>query len=456
MKVLIFILTLIILIPTASFSQQKDTAAEIRELRGRLERLEKKLGAEENKRKEETKELEKKAATLAEEVEKAKLARLLPEKAELKSVYGLGPAASSVYGVKRGLSWAAYGEATYRKAISDIGSNKDQADFLRFVTYLGYKFNDRILLNSEIEWEHATTSGIGDVSGKKGGSVSVEFAYLDFLYSKMINARGGLILVPMGFINEIHEPPFFHGVRRPEVEQRIIPTTWREMGFGLFGQLGPDFQYRTYLMNGLRAKRFDKTNPLRGARQKGNRALFEDVAWTARLDYTPTPIRGLLLGGSVWLGNSGQNETIGGNKPDAFTTLWEIHGQYRFRQLELRALGSWGTIDDADTLSTGLSTTIPERFFGWYLETAYDILPTLLPGTTHYLAPYFRFESFDTQHKVPRGFARDRSKDINLYTVGLSYKPIPNVVLKMDYRNFDAKGPKNVADEWAIGLGFAF
>ncbi|MFQ5904068.1 MAG: hypothetical protein ACE5JO_10285, partial [Candidatus Binatia bacterium] len=418
---------------------------------------EEKMAAAEKKRKEETKEIEEKTRTLAEEVEKSRLERLLPEKAELKSVYGLGPAASSVYQVKRGLSWAAYGEATYRKAIHNIGSKKDQADFLRFVTYLGYKFNDWILLNSEIEWEHGTTSGIGAESGKKAGSVSLEFAYLDFLFHKYVNARAGLLLVPMGFINEIHEPPFFHGVRRPEVDQRIIPTTWREMGFGLFGELG-DVQYRTYLMHGLRAKRFDKTKPLRRGRQKGNRALFEDVTWTARLDYTPTPIRGLLLGGSVWLGDSGQNETIGGRKPDAFTTLWEIHGQYRFRRLELRAVGAWGHIADARLLSDGAGSKgpIPERFFGWYVETAYNILPTIRPGTTHYLAPYFRFESFDTQSRVPRGFARDRSKDINLYTVGLSYKPIPNVVLKMDYRNFDTKGPKNVADEWAIALGFAF
>jgi len=327
---------------------------------------------------------------------------------------------------------------------------------LRFVTYLGYKFNDWILMNSEIEWEHGTTSGIGGVSGKSEGSVSVEFAYLDFLFSEEINARGGLVLVPMGFINEIHEPPYFHGVTRPEVEQRIIPTTWREMGVGVFGQLGPEIQYRTYLVNGLRATRFDSTKPLRDSRQKGNRALFEDAAWTARLDYTPSPVPGLFLGGSLWLGNSGQNETIAGEKPDVFTTLWEFHGQYRLQQLELRALGTWGRIDDADTLSAFLKKTIPEYFYGWYVEAAYDLLPSLLPGTGHYLAPFFRFESFDTQAEVPSGFAREEGKDANLYTLGISYKPISNVVLKLDYRNFDTKGPKNIADEFSLGLGFAF
>lgn len=456
MRVLIIILTLIFLVPPGSFSQQEDTAAEIRELRQRLDRLERKLAVEEQIRKKETKELEVKTSTLAGEVEKASLSRFIPEKSELKIEYGLGPAASSVYRVKQGLSLAAYGEANYRKFTSDIGSNKDQADMLRFVTYFGYKFNDWILMNSEIEWEHGTTSGIGGVSGTSSGSVSVEFAYLDFLFSEKVNARGGMLLVPMGFTNEIHEPPYFHGVTRPEVEQRIIPTTWREMGVGIFGRLGPDIEYRTYLMNGMRASRFDSTKPLRDSRQKGNRALFEDVAWTARLDYTPSSIQGFLLGGSLWLGNSGQNETIGGAKPDVFTSLWEIHGRYQFRELELKALGSWGHIDDAGTLSAGLGETIPKNFYGWYGEVAYNLLPSLFPDTGHYLAPYFRFESFDTQAEVPSGFAREEGKEANLYTVGLSYKPISNVILKLDYRNFDTKGPKNIADEFSLGLGFAF
>ena len=162
------------------------------------------------------------------------------------------------------------------------------------------------------------------------------------------------------------------------------------------------------------------------------------------------------MGGSLWLGNSGQNETIGGKKPDVFTSLSEIHGQYRFHQLELRALGSWGHIDDAGTLSAGLGETIPEFFYGWYVETAYDLLPDLLPVTSQSLAPFFRFESFDTQKKVPSGFTREAGNNANLYTVGLSYKPISTVAIKVDYRNFDTKGPTNIADEFSLGMGFSF
>lgn len=452
MKAVIFTLTALFFMPALSFSQEKDTAAEIGELREKLERLERRMAEEEAKRKKETEELDRKAKTLAEELEKKRLEEYIPSLAEIKPQYGLGPAASKVYSVTRGLSLAAYGEGNYRRFMSDAGSNKDQSDFVRLVTYLGYKFNDWMLFNSEIEYEHASTSD----TGSGAGEVSVEFAYIDFLLSRCANARIGMVLAPMGILNEFHEPITFHGVLRPQVESDIIPTTWRGNGAGLFGEILPGLTYRTYIMEGFRASRF-RNDGIRNGRQKGNRSLFEDPSWAFRLDYTPNP--NLTFGSSVFLGNQGQNQTIGSKKPDAFMFLGDLHGQFRYRGLELRALGALGTIDDAAILSSAASSAnrpIANQVFGWYGEAAYDILPLLRPGTTHYLAPFFRFERLNTQWHVPAGFAPDRSKDRKLYTVGLSYKPIPNVVLKMDYRNFDNKGPRNVSDEFAIGLGFAF
>ena len=450
MKRVWFAMMLSFLMPGVSFSQQRDTGTEIRELRDKLERLEKKMGEEEAKRKEQAEEQERKTKTLAEELEKKRLEEYIPSLAEIKPQYGLGTAASKVYSVTRGLSLGSYGEVNYRKFVSDIGSNKDRGDLLRFVLYTGYKFNDWMLLNSEVEFEHGTT---GEGSEEKG-EVSVEFAYLDFLLSQPFNARAGMVLAPIGLINESHEPIAFHGVRRPDVETQIIPSTWRGVGAGIFGEILPGLQYRTYIMEGLRAKEFTKSG-LREGRQSGSNALFEDPSWIARLDYTPIPQA--TFGGSLFMGNQGQNETIGSSKPGVFTTIWDLHGQFRHRGLELRALGAWGHIDDAAKLSSASSSgPIASRIYGWYLEGAYDIFPLLRPGTTQYLAPFFRFERYNTQAEVPSGFTPDRSKDRKLYTVGISYKPIPNVVLKMDYRNYDAKGPTKVADEVAIGIGFAF
>lgn len=396
-------------------------------------------------------EQDRKIGVLATEVERLKRALVLPEHKELKSIYGLGPAASKVYQVDRGLSIGGYGEYNFSKYVSDQQGRKDRFDLLRFILYTGYKFNDWILMNSEIEFEHAL---IGEeTASADSGAVEVEFAYLDFMFWQQFNVRAGLLLVPVGFINELHEPPFFHGVFRPEVERSIIPTTWREGGIGFFGSILPGLEYRAYLMNGLNAKGYESSG-IRESRQSGNRAFAEDLAGTVRLDYTP--FGGTLVGASFFAGDAGQHQDFGGEEPNAFTLLWEMHAQVRYRGLEFRALGVFTTIDDAAQLSRAAEETIAEDIFGFYAEAAYDVLPLVLPSTTHSLQPFFRYEIFDTQDKVPRGFERVPGNDVQLYTVGLDYKPHPQVVLKLEYRNFNAGGNRPRADEFNLGAGFVF
>ncbi len=384
---------------------------------------------------------------LAREIEGLKSRLVLPEGKELKSYYGLGPAASKVYGVDRGLSIGGYGEFNFQKFVNDQHGQRDQFDLARFVLYTGYKFTDRIILNSEIEFEHAV------VAGDKEGEAEVEFLTLDFLAWKALNFRTGLLLVPMGFINEIHEPPFFHGVFRPEVEQRIIPTTWREGGVGIFGTLAPGLDYRAYVLNGLTATGFESAG-IREGSQEGSLALADDLAGTVRLDYSPFP--GSLVGGSFWAGDSGQDNVFAGRKPSVFTLLWEAHAQLRYRGLELRALGAMTNIHDADLVSQELGETIGKDQYGFYVEAAYDVVPLLFPESTQYFAPFFRYENFDTQDAVPRGFARVPGNAVQLYTVGASYKPHPQVVLKMEYRDFDSGRKSPTPDDVNFGAGFVF
>jgi opacity protein-like surface antigen len=397
-------------------------------------------------------ETDRKVDVLAEELAKLKDEIIVPETAEMTSEHGLGPAASKVYRIDRGLSIGGYGEGHFSETVSDTRGSNDTADALRLVLYTGYKFSDRILFNSEIEFEHATTSSTV-TSGD--GSVSVELAYLDFLLHQMANVRTGLVLVPMGFINEIHEPVFFHGNDRPEVERRIIPSTWRELGAGVFGSLHEDLEYRAYLTTSLNAKGFSSSG-IRGGRQSGNRASGESLAMTGRVDYTPSAVPGLLIGGSAFVGETGQNQNFAGSEVDALLTLWDLHAQYRWRGLELRALAVFGTIGNADTLSLDVGSPVGDRQDGHYYEVAYDVMPHVFPAAdTQYLAPFFRYENFDTNASVPSGFTRDRTKDTELYTVGLTYKPIPQVALKLDYRNFElARG--EATDRVTIGAGFVF
>jgi len=392
------------------------------------------------------KSLERKTDVLSKEVEKLRTELVIPEEPKYKSAYGLGPAASKVYQVGKGLSIGGYGEANYQAIVGDEKGKNDNADFERLVLYAGYKFTDSILFNSEIEFEHGST--------EDGGAVSVEFAALDFFIDPMANIRAGMVLLPMGFLNTIHEPPFYFGNNRPEVERRIIPSTWREIGAGLFGEILPNLTYTAYVVNGLNAADFN-SDGIRSGRQSGSEAKAEDLAFVGRVDYAPEALPGLSVGGSAYAGNSGQNQDFGGQQVDAFTQLYEAHVQWKYRGLEFRTLGSWGHIDDADVLSAAKGQTIGSSNYGWYTEVGYDVLPLLVKDTTQYLAPFFRYEQFDTIAGTPTGFLDDETKDRQIYQFGLNYKPIPNVVIKADYRNFTAK-KGNLPDDFNLGLGFIF
>lgn len=394
----------------------------------------------------EIKTLERKTDVLTQEVEKLRTNLTIPDEVQYKSAYGLGPAASKVYQVGKGLSIGGYGEANYQARVGDKGSSKDNADFERMVLYAGYKFTDNILFNSELEFEHGST--------EKGGSVSVEFAALDFFIDPMANVRAGMVLMPMGFVNLIHEPPFYFGNNRPEVERQILPSTWRDVGVGLFGEVLPNLTYTTYVVNGLDAANFN-ADGIRSGRQQGSQATAENLAFVGRLDYAPSVVPGLSFGGSAYAGNSGQNQPFAGKKADAFTQLYEGHVQWKYRGLEFRTLGSWGHIDDAGVLSAAKGQTIGEENYGWYSEAGYDILPLLNANTTQYLAPFFRYEQLDTIARAPVGFSDDEAKNKKIYQFGLQYKPIPNVVIKADYRNFMAK-KGSLPDDFNLGFGFIF
>ena len=398
-----------------------------------------------------TAELERRIDLLAAEIEKLRTGGAT-EEMPLVGEKGLAPAAAKVYRRRTpGVSIGGYGEALYANFAQlredDAPSGRtDQFDFVRLITYLGYKFSDSILLNSEIEFEHASTG--------KGGEASVEFAYLEFQSRRELGLRAGLLLVPVGFINELHEPPIFHGARRPEVETAIIPTTWRENGAGIIGEAGP-FAWRAYVVAGLSSAGFSAEG-IRGGRQSGARSKAEDFALTGRLDWTG--VSGLLLGGSFYTGNSGQGATVDDTEIGGRVTLFDVHGQWEHRGLQVRGLWARSTIADTALVNqrNGLTGTrsVGEAQTGYYLEAAYDIM-SLAPKGRWSIVPYLRYEWLDTQVGVPPGYEEDPAMDRQVLTAGLGIKPIPQVVVKLDFQHFTNEARTGV-DQFNIALGFLF
>ncbi len=393
-------------------------------------------------------ELAEKVDILAAELEKIRLGEEVVEADE--SEYGFGPAASKVYRTEQGLSIGGYGEMLLEAPDSEkddgSASGKDnQFDFLRGVVYFGYKFNDRWLLNTEIEFEHAST-GIS-------GEASVEFAYLDYLHRPELNFRTGLLLVPMGFINELHEPTVFLTARRPEIERTIIPTTWRENGFGLFGEVG-SVRYRTYVVNGLRADKFSSSG-IRGGRQKGSKAISEDFAWVGRVDYVPAP--GWTLGLSAYLGDSGQHLEDAQGSIGVSTTIFEGHVEWRHGGFQLRGLYAQAELDDVGRLNDALglsgSSSVGETMSGYYVEVGYDVFSQR--GGEAQLIPYVRFEDYNTQDEVPTGFSASASKDVEILTLGVAYKPIDELIFKFDFQDQD-NGSGTGLDQFNLAVGYIF
>lgn len=408
-------------------------------------------------------EVERRQSILTEEVKKIRDFLILPETQELKGVYGLGPSASKVYGLPgRGLSIGGYGEANYKIVTNNGNGDSDTFDLTRFVLYTGYKFNDWMVFNSEVEFEHALIGE--DTVSSEGGAVEVEFLTLDFLFNPAVNARGGLMLIPMGFINEVHEPPFYFGNVRPPVETIILPTTWRANGAGFFGQPIDGLEYKLYGVTSLNAKGY-RTLDMRDARQNGVNELAEDWSFVGRFDYQALPEWS--FGGSMFMGDQGQNleygnEDIGFSRVGAFTQIYEAHTEAIWRGLWFRLLGTNVLVDDAGVLSqdqeiqlaTG-NQPIGKVMLGIYTEAAYNFLPLLLPETNQYLAPWFRYSWLDTNNAVAKGFTPDPAARRWFYEFGLMYKPIPQIALKADYHIQDSEaGP--LPDELRLGGGFVF
>lgn len=391
-------------------------------------------------------ELEQRIEALSKEIERLRLgAAAAPE--ATGSVHGFGPAASKVYRARPGVSIGGYGEALYVDPSGrlDDGSPSGQtasADLLRAVLYFGYKFDDRFLFNSEIEYEHAVAGEGAD------GEVAVEFAYVDYKAGPRFGARGGLLLVPMGFLNELHEPPIFFGAQRPEVERFIIPTTWREIGLGVYGDAGP-VSWKAYLVTGLEAAGFAAASGIRGGRQGGSEAVAEDFALTARADWVPTP--GLLLGLSGFSGDAAQGAPgVGG----ARVTLWDAHAEWNWKGLHLRGLFVRGRLDDAAAVGALTGEAVGSQMNGYYGEAAYDVLAAAR-ATDQELSPFFRYEAYDTQAEVPSGVPADPGNDRSVRAWGLRYRPIPNVAIKADYLDRGNSAGTGL-DSFQLALGWLF
>jgi len=320
-----------------------------------------------------------------------------------------------------------YGELHYNNLSGKGGAkDKDEIDFHRFVLFFGHEFTDDIRFFSELELEHSLS---GD--GKKG-EVELEQAYIDFDLNEQHTARAGLFLLPVGIINETHEPPTFYGTERNPIEKNIIPATWWAAGGGAHGELGAGFSYDAYIHSGLNVGDDFK---IRDGRQKVSKAKANDPAATARIKYTGIP--GLELAVSAQhQQNMGQGLVAGLESGN----LIETHAIWSTGPFMLKALYAAWDIDGSAVKAAGA-----DQQKGFYVEPSYRL--------SDKFGVFARFNQWDNKAGSNSGAAKDSEKE--QWDFGVNYWPHEDVVIKADYQyqnNDDGKDQNGLN----IGLGYQF
>jgi hypothetical protein len=324
-----------------------------------------------------------------------------------------------------------------------------QPDFHRFVLLFGHSFSDRIKFWSELELEHALVEG-----SEETGEVALEQAYLDFFVKPYFNLRAGMLLTPIGIVNERHEPPSFNGVERPFVETTILPTTWRELGFGITGDLGRGFRYRSYLTSSLDASRFDAEGGISRGKVSGFDASLRNPAKVGRLEFVG--VRRLTLGASFYSGHAGYR-TPGINPR---VNIVEFDGRYSFRRLDLRGLfaRTWvtrtGELNRRVQQQTGVNPNAASQMWGYYVEPAVHIFPRR--ARNDFIA-FTRYERYNTQQAMAHGYVALPQFDRSSWVTGLTYKPNADVAIKFDYNfNRNRSAVVTALDGMNLGIGWWF
>ncbi len=320
-----------------------------------------------------------------------------------------------------------YGEVHYNNLSGKGGaSDKDEIDFHRFVLFFGHEFTDSIRFFSELELEHSL-AGEG-----KEGEVELEQAYIDFDLNDHHTARAGLFMLPIGIINETHEPPTFYGTERNPIEKNIIPATWWEAGAGLHGQLGHGLSYDVYVHSGLAVP---NSFNIRSGRQKVSEAKANDPAATARLKYTGIPGLEIAL-------TAQHQQDMGQGLVDGLDSgnLIETHAVWSTGPFTLKALYAAWDIDGSAVEAAGA-----DKQKGFYLEPSYRL--------SEKFGVFARFNQWDNKAGSNSGSAKDSEKE--QWDLGVNYWPHEDVVIKADYQyqnNDDGKDQNGLN----IGVGYQF
>lgn len=329
-----------------------------------------------------------------------------------------------------------YGEARYTR---DIKRKNASASLSRIVLFVGHKFNNKISLFTEMELEDALVVGqSGDEAGTGKGGISMEQAFLKFNLTPSTYIVAGLFIPRVGFINENHLPTTFNGVDRPFTEELIIPSTWREVGVGIYGTIKsvPGLNYSAALTNGLNSSTFVNGTGIRNGRQLGSKASGLGLGMSGSLLYY---INNFRLQASAYIGGSTAVEKrvadslqLNSGAMGNPVVLGEVNAQYANNGLNIRVIASGINIKNAANINKAYANNTPELIYGGYAEAGYDLFYQKHKGAKTFNV-FARYEYMDLSAKLPSNGIVNKANRQQYIVTGITFKPIRGIAIKADY-----------------------
>ena len=352
-----------------------------------------------------------------------------------------------------------YGEVHYNQPVSLDARKNGTLDVQRIVMMLGYQFNENVQFVSELEFEHVS-------------EVYVEQAFLQYRLNNSVNFRGGLILTPMGIVNEYHEPTTFNGVERPQIDNAISPTTWREIGFGITGVLLPvSLKYQAYIMNGFNGfdgqARIGGANGFRGGRQKGAESYISSPNFSTKVEYFG--FRGINIGLSGYFGdtqstlynNLDKNDEVALAQADSSVvgiSMFGADARYTYKGLKITGQLYYTLVSNTEAynkFTTGKGGgNLGSSMYGYYIDLGYNVLRTV--KTEKQLIPFVRYSNYDTQYTVSENITDNPAYQKNMVTTGLSFFLTSGAVVKADMQFVKTGASDKYAKTFNAGFGIMF
>lgn len=351
-----------------------------------------------------------------------------------------------------------YAQIDYNQPVGGPVRQNGTLDVHRLIMFLGYKFNDRTHFVAEIEYEHVS-------------EVFIEQAFMNYRFSQAVNFRAGLMLIPMGIVNEYHETPTYNGVERPNIDKFIVPTTWRELGMGLSGNFpNAAIRYQAYIINGFNGYdgggKFRGTDAFRKGRQKGAESYMSSPNFSSKVDYYGIP--GLKVGLSGYFGKSQSTLYDGLNTSDSFAlaqadssvvNMSMIGLDFRYQKRGFQARGQLinTTIGNTVEYNNFSGTDLGSALFGYYLEAGYDILKLTKVNNDKGLVLFARYEKYNTHKDTAGELEINDAYDRTDITMGATLRLARGAVLKADYQIMNNAVDGAASDkQFNLGVGVWF